>query len=145
MSWLPGNPDSTAGRRVAFAEAWVSRPDFAARYDGLGNGEYVDALLANAGVAASDPLRDELVAGLDAGAITRAQALPTLASDDRPFRDTRDAGYVRLAFFAYLRRDPSDEELSRWLGFLRGGGDIRAMLTGGFLTAAEYRSRFGAP
>ena len=55
----------------------------------------------------------------------------------------RDPGFVLLAIYSYLRRDPAPGELDRWLARLRAVRE-RVMLDE-FLRQPEYRARFGAP
>ena len=114
-------------------------------------GQYVDALNANAGGALSRGERDALVAELSAGAKTRAQALRAVAEDADLARAEFNRAFVLMQFFGYLRRDPDsapDHDFSGydfWLSKLNefNGNYIQAELVKAFLSADEYRQRFG--
>jgi hypothetical protein len=113
--------------------------------------QFVDALNANAGGALSQPERDALVGGLQSGALTRAAVLRALAEDSDLSRAETNKAFVLMEYFGYLRRNPDDAPDSNfvgwqfWLGKLDefGGDFIRAEMVKAFLSADEYRHRFG--
>ncbi|HYG81517.1 MAG TPA: DUF4214 domain-containing protein, partial [Pyrinomonadaceae bacterium] len=94
--------------RRAFVAQWISGGEFAARYGGLSNADYVDTLLATAGLKAESVGRDALVAGLDSGAETRASVLLKVADDPELDRREKNRAFVLMEYFGYLRRNPSD-------------------------------------
>jgi len=137
--------------KQAFANEFVTRPEFNAIYAGLTNEQYVDALNANTGGSLSAVERNALVAGLNAMTETRATALRKVADDpDFKARETSPA-FVEMQYFGYLRRNPDnppDSDFSGynfWLAKLNSfGGDFRkAELVKAFIISIEYRQRFG--
>ena len=135
----------------AFVETWVQRTDFRALYDGKGNAEYVDALFANAGVQPSAAERGALIDGLAAGTETRATVLRKVAEHDAFARKEFNKAFVLMQYFGYLQRgpdDPPDADLTGynfWLSKLDefDGNYVQAEMVKAFLSAGEYRKRFG--
>ena len=113
--------------------------------------QFVDALNAKAGGALSPGERDALVAGLQAGAKTRAQALRVVAEDADLNAAEKNRAFVLMQYFGYLRRDPDaapDSDFGGWNFWLSklnefGGNFIEAEMVKAFLSADEYRKRFG--
>ncbi|HYP51977.1 MAG TPA: carboxypeptidase regulatory-like domain-containing protein, partial [Pyrinomonadaceae bacterium] len=64
-----------ARNKAAFLSAWVARPAFRALFDSKTNEQYVDTLVANAGITPAQAGRDALVTALNTGAKTRAVVL----------------------------------------------------------------------
>ncbi|HEX8147145.1 MAG TPA: Ig-like domain-containing protein, partial [Pyrinomonadaceae bacterium] len=94
-------------KRLA-AERWTRRPEFVARYGALDDGQYVDALAQNAGVALGAQERQDLIARLGAGQETRATVL-RLVSDREEFRRREfNAAFVLMQYFGYLHRNPDE-------------------------------------
>jgi hypothetical protein len=54
---------------------------------------------------------------------------------------------VLLEYFGYMRRDPDDAGYAFWLGKLNqfDGDFMKAEMVLSFITAPEYRARFGRP
>jgi hypothetical protein len=137
--------------RRAFAAQWVTGDEFAARYGSLSNADYVDTLLATAGLAGTGAARDALVAGLDTGAETHASALLKVADDPELSRREKNRAFVLAEYFGYLQRDANAGQdtdysgLEHWLGKLEehGGDYVKAEMVKAFLDATEYRRRFG--
>jgi uncharacterized protein (TIGR03118 family) len=96
---------------------------------------------------------DMIVVALDAGIITRAQALRLVAESERFRTNEFSRAFVLMEYFGYLRRNPDDlpdtnlSGFNFWLGKLNqfDGSFIRAELVKAFLISSEYRSRFGPP
>jgi hypothetical protein len=135
-------------KRLA-AEAWVAREDFRQRFGSLTNEQFVDALLANAGVFATDD-RVALVQGLNSGAETRATVLRKVADNAEFRRKEQNPAFVLMQYFGYLHRNPDegpDSDLSGF-NFWRqklddNGGDFhKAEMVRAFIEATEYRDRF---
>jgi hypothetical protein len=86
-----------------------------------------------------------LAEALDAGTITRAQALRVVAESE----EIRDAefrrAFVLMQYFGYLRRDPDAAGYDFWLSKLNqfDGDYIRAEMVKAFISSDEYRKRFG--
>ncbi|HVF41488.1 MAG TPA: beta-propeller fold lactonase family protein [Pyrinomonadaceae bacterium] len=128
----------------AFAEAFAARAGFRQSFDALSNAQLVDKLYANAGVAPSQAERDELVRGLDAGALTRGAALRRVAENAELSRKEFNAAFVLMQYFGYLRRDPDEPGFNFWLSKLEQfGGDFqKAEMVKAFISSEEYRQRF---
>ena len=125
--------------RVAFVIDFMSRPLFVATYNGLSNTQYVDTLLATAGVTSVH--RDFWIAALGNGTRTRAQVLREIAESTEVFNKYRNQAFVVMQYFGYLRRDPDGSYLA-WIDVLNTTGDSRGMING-FMNSLEYRFRFG--
>jgi hypothetical protein len=144
-----GWTEQLAANKQAAAESWVARADFQQRFGSLSNAQFVDALLANAGVIATD-LRDALVQGLDSGAETRANVLRKVADNAEFRRREQNPAFVLMQYFGYLHRNPDegpDTDLSGfnfWRQKLNdNGGDFhKAEMVRAFIEATEYRDRF---
>jgi hypothetical protein len=139
----PGWQDVLSANKTAFLSAWVQRPEFRARYDGLRPDQFVDALYATAGVAPDPAERDALVAFASSGA-PREQVLLRLADSEQFTRREYNPAFVTMEYFGYLRRDPDDAGFQYWLKKLDdSGGDYRrAEMVKAFLNSVEYRQRF---
>lgn len=125
----------------AFTNEWTERADFEARYDGLANEAYVDALLQTAGVTMAN--RTRLVSDLNTGQRTRAQVLRAVVESTELFQKEFNRGFVTAAYFGYLRREPEPEGFNAWLAVLdRNPQDFRTLVRG-FVNSVEYRLRFG--
>ncbi|HEX5707588.1 MAG TPA: DUF4214 domain-containing protein [Pyrinomonadaceae bacterium] len=151
-----GQPEAEAQlsrNKAAFLDGWVARARFRAVFDQMGNAQYVDTLIANAGLTAAEVGRDALVAGLNDGGRTRPSVLFQIAEHPR-FRDIeRNRAFVLTEYFGYLRRNPPDppeatldlQGFNFWLGKLNdhGGNHISAEMVKSFIVSGEYRRRFG--
>ena len=117
----------------------MSRPAFFATYNGLSNTQYVDTLLATAGV--TSPHRDFWIAALGNGTRTRATVLRDIAESLEVYNKYFNQAFVVMQYFGYLRRDPDGSYLD-WIQVLDSTGDSRGMING-FMNSLEYRFRFG--
>lgn len=139
--------------KIAFADFWMDRPDFKNSYDDKTNAQYVDALIANAGVAFSQAGRDALVNGLDNFTETRASVLRKIAENQTLAQQEFNRAFVLMQYFGYLRRNPNDAPDSDFSGYNfwltklnQFNGDFqKAEMVKAFITSVEYRSRFGQP
>ena len=131
-----------AGNKDAFVAAWVERPQFRDAYNRLSNSGYVDTLLAHADGFKGD--RDALVSGLNSGALTRTTVLRQIVENEGFINTKRNAVFVMMEYFGYLRRDPDDAGYQFWLDKLNqfDGNFERAEMVKAFLVSGEYRSRF---
>jgi hypothetical protein len=135
-----------------FANDWINRTSFRNIYDVMTNAQYVDALIANAGVAFDQTTRDVLVNGLNAGTETRATVVRKIAENGDLAKAEFNRAFVLMQYFGYLRRnpdDPPDNNLNGynfWLDKLnRFNGDyIASQMIRSFIVSTEYRKRFGA-
>jgi hypothetical protein len=130
--------DQLEAARTAFANDFVTRPAFA-QYATMTNAQYVDALSQTASVTLSN--RQTLVDSLEAGTLTRAQALRQIAESGEVYAKYYNQAFVVMEYFGYLRRDP-DLLYLNWIGVLDANpADSRHMVEG-FVDATEYRNRF---
>jgi lysophospholipase L1-like esterase len=138
-------PEEVFARRLAFAHAWVERPEFKNRYpDTLSSAEFVDKLLQTAGVAPGGSVtRNSLVADLNTRAKTRAEVLMALVEHPSVDARERNGAFVAMQYFGYLRRDPEADGYNAWLNYLNTNpNDFRTMVKG-FVNSPEYQLRFG--
>ncbi|HSP61628.1 MAG TPA: DUF4214 domain-containing protein, partial [Pyrinomonadaceae bacterium] len=130
--------DQLEAAKTALANDFVTRPAFA-QYATMTNAQYVDALAQTAGVTLSN--RQALVNSLEAGKLTRAQALRQIAESNDVYAKYYNQAFVVMEYFGYLRRDP-DILYRNWIGVLDANpADSRHMVEG-FVDATEYRNRF---
>ena len=96
---------------------------------------------------------DMLIRSLDAGIITRAQALRLIAESEYFRAEELNRAFVLMEYFGYLRRNPTDPPdnnltgFNFWLDKLNSfnGDYVRSEMVKAFITSKEYRSRFGPP
>jgi hypothetical protein len=152
--------------RRAFAEEFVTRAEFRARYpEGMAAETYVDEMFWYAGVTPSDAERRAAVAAYGAGdAAGRAAAMRAGVESAGVFRSYYNRGFVLSEYFGYLRRDPSDAPDTDWSGYdywlwkmdahSLPGEDVtreadalarvaRSEMVRAFIESLEYRQRFG--
>jgi dipeptidyl aminopeptidase/acylaminoacyl peptidase len=156
----PGAFELLAANRREFLDRFVARGEFRARYDGVSNAAYVNALFTNAGVdpATEAATRDALVAGLNDGTETRATVLPKVGATRSVFNAIFNRAFVLMEYFGYLRRDPDTAGFNFWVNQLNSfsvaGEDVRipsvalarirrAQMVEAFIASIEYRGRFG--
>lgn len=130
--------------KQAFVEGWVQRSDFQAAYGGLSNEGFVDALLSHTGVTFSMNERTLMVSGLDNGTSTPANVLRQIVDNERFMSAKRNAAFVMMEYFGYLRRDPDPTGYGYWLNKLNqfDGNFERAEMVKAFINSGEYRQRF---
>lgn len=135
-----------------FVQEFVTRPRFTfALPISLTPAQFVDHLNSNAGNPLSQNSRDQLVAGLTSGQLTRAQVLRAIAEDPELNRTEFNRAFVLMQYFGYLRRNPDDLPDSDYTGFdfwltklnEFDGNFINAEMVKAFITSLEYRQRFG--
>jgi hypothetical protein len=99
------NDLGTEAKKVALTDAWVQRPEVAARYPAsLTNSQFVQKLLDTAGVTLSN--QAQLVADLSAGTKTRAQVLKVIVESPEVNAKFYKPAFVTMQYFGFLRRDP---------------------------------------
>jgi hypothetical protein len=125
--------------KVVFITEFMARPAFAATYNALNNTQYVDTLLAKAGV--TSPNRDFWIAALVNGTRTRATVLRDIVESNEVYNKYYNEAFVVMQYFGYLRRDP-DALYTNWITHLNATSDYRSMING-FMNSLEYRFRFG--
>ncbi len=131
--------------KAQFAVDFTARPAFASAYNfpnnQTGNQQYVDALLATAGVTLSASTRQTLIDGLNNSTLTRAQVLRQIVESAEVSNKYFNQAYAVMEYFGYLRREPDAAYLD-WIHSLDTGTQPRTMVIG-FVNSIEYRQRFG--
>ncbi len=129
--------------KQAFVQSFVNRAEFKSAYDGLNNAGYVDALISHTGVSFNQSERDALISTLGNGA-TRGEVLLRIAENDQFVNAKRNAAFVMMEYFGYLRRDPDAGGYEYWLNKLNqfDGNFQRAEMVKAFINSIEYRARF---
>ena len=135
------SPESEVLSKAAYTEAWTQRMEFKARYDGLSNAAYVDALEVNAEVTVAN--KSTLVAALNNGQMTRAEVLRNIVESQAVFDKFFNRAFVAMQYFGYLRRDPDTIGFQNWLDTLNADPSNFRHMIFGFLFSTEYRQRFG--
>ena len=133
--------------RQAFADNWVQRPEFLARYPATQtSAQFVDTLLATVQQGSSVNLtanRNSLLGYLANGG-TRAGVVRLVADNPVLQQAEFNKAFVLMQYFGYLRRDPDQAGYDFWLDVVtnREPGNYRGMVCA-FITAAEHQLRFG--
>ena len=146
----PGWQTALADNVRAFADDWVSRPDFTLSFDQLTDAQYVDQLIANAGNSFLSADRDGLVQDLINHRKSRAEALRAIVDDPAFNQKEFSRAFVLMQYFGYLQRNPdegADSDMSGynfWLGKLDqfNGDYVRAEMVKAFLSSTEFHARF---
>jgi|GEM_PF-4943370 len=133
-----------AANKESFVAGWIDRASFRAAYDGLANADYVDSLVANTGASFAPGDRDSLVNGLNAGTLSRGQALQQIVNNENFARARFNEAFVEMEYFGYLRRDPDASGYQFWLDKLNqfAGNFERSDMVKAFIDSGEYRARF---
>jgi hypothetical protein len=133
-----------------FAEEWTRRPKFISTYGRLDNAQYIDRLIANAGVQVGQAERDALAAGLSAGQETRASILLKVVGDKRFVEKEHNRLFVLLHYFAFLRRNPYDppdhnlDGLNFWIEDVERNGSS-SKIYAAFAESIEYHKLKNQP
>ena len=144
-----------------FAEEFVARADFKARYpETMTPAQYVGALdqmIAHPwneteGGALNFNDREQLIQGLAAGTETRATVLRKIALNPDFSKQEFNRAFVLLEYFGYLRRNPNEGRDTNWDGYnfwlsklnQFNGNYITAEMVKAFITSTEYMDRFGS-
>jgi hypothetical protein len=130
----------------------VARPAFFAQFPAyIAPEQYVDQLNANTGNSLTSQERDALVNGMKNGTEVRASVLRKVAENSAFARQESNRAFVLIQYFGYLRRNPNDAPDTNfagynfWLSKLNqfNGDFIAAEMVKAFISASEYRQRFG--
>jgi hypothetical protein len=113
-----------------------------ARYGALGNSQFVTLVYNNVLGRAPDSGGLSFWTGqLNSGAMSRGAVMPAF-SESAEYRGLiANEVYVTMMYTGMLRRSPDPGGFNFWVSYLDSGNSGLA-LTGGFITSAEYRSRF---
>jgi hypothetical protein len=138
--------------KQAFTAEFVQRSRFiTALPNSMSAVQFVDTLNANAGTPLSVEERNQLVNGLTAQTMTRAQVLRAVAEDPDLVSAEFDRAFVLMQYLGYLRRNPNDpleidySGFDFWLTKLDQfhGNFVNAEMVKAFIASIEYRQRFG--
>ena len=137
----PQSPQSEVLSKAAYTDAWVQRPEFKSRYDGLSNSAYVNALEVNAEVTVSN--KQALIDALNGGQMNRSQVLRNIVESQAVSDRFFNHAFVAMQYFGYLRRDPDAIGFQNWVNTLNADPSNFRHMIFGFLFSTEYRQRFG--
>ena len=149
-----------------FARRWVQRPEFVAQFPAdMPAAGFVDKLFANAQAAPTQAERDAALAAFASGGTEgRAAALLKVTDSASVYNAQYNIAFVWMQYVGYLRRSPDaapdsdfsglDFWLSKLNSFTQPGEDARdetvairrvqrAEMVKAFISADEYRKRFG--
>jgi len=125
--------------KINFLRDFMARPAFRSKYNEINNTQFVDTLLAEAGV--THPSRDFWITALNNGSRARYEVMRELAESTQVYNKYYNQAFVVMQYFGYLRRQP-DALYVNWIAHLDATGDSRSMISG-FINSLEYRARFG--
>src|SRR5207253_10944124 len=131
----PKSPAEEEARKAAFAEAFVQRPEFIAKYGTLSGQALANALLATAGLPAGSYTA---TAGQTNGQILRGIA-ETSAALNRFLTE----GTVSILYFGFQRRDPDATGYQNNINTLNANPNNLRHMIFIFIYSIEYRTRFG--
>ena len=143
--------------KAAYFEEFVASQRFGNRMGtAMIPSDFVDQLYFNAGVVPTPERKQAAVAEFGGAFNTadrsaRARALRRVAEDPALNQLEKNRAFVTMQFFGYLRRNPNDPQDTDhtgwkfWLDKLNqaNGNFVSAEMVKAFLTADEYRNRFG--
>ena len=135
---LVGGPKSPAEEevsKVAFADAFVQRPEFIARYGSASGQALANALLQTAGLPSST---FTVTGNMTNGQILRG-IVETTAVSNRFLTE----GFVSIQYFGFLRRDPDPTGYQNNLNTLNANPNNLRHMIFIFIYSTEYRGRFG--
>jgi hypothetical protein len=100
-----------------FIELWMARESFTKLFGSLNDVDFVNKLVANAGINVQPQERQALIDALASGKETRASVLLRIVDDPRLVQKEQNRSLVLLHYFAYLRRNPDDPPDGNLRGF----------------------------
>ncbi len=144
--------------KQAFTTEFMQRERFTTAFPtSMTPAQFVDTLFTNNGVTPSaseraDAINEFRSATTSADTSARARALRRVAENSTLTQQEFNRAFVLMQYFGYLRRNPndgSDTDYSGydfWLSKLNqfNGNYVTAEMVKAFITAAEYRQRFGS-
>ncbi len=104
----------------------IASNDFVSAYGQRNDEQFLDGLLANAGLSGSDE-RDELLAALRAGTMTRTEVLRIVAEDRRFIARDGNSAFILFHYFLYFNRDADEGGYKFWLQKLNETGDYKGV------------------
>src|SRR6185436_14677948 len=129
----PKSPAEEEASKVVFANAFVQRTEFVAKYPGLSGQPLADALLQTAGLPAGS---------YNAGAQTNGQILRGISESSAAFNKFLTEGTVSIQYFGFLRRDPDATGYQNNVNTLNANPNNLRHMIFIFIYSTEYRGRF---
>jgi glucose/arabinose dehydrogenase len=148
---LQSASDLEAGKQ-AFAEAFVQRPEFTAKYGAASScADFVDALVGTVRQGSGVEMggrRSELIGecNIYAGSTTvqRARVVRKLIEYAELIAAEYNPAFVLAEYFGFLRREPDDAGYQFWLDVVRNRDPNNYLgMVQAFIISREYRERFG--
>lgn len=151
----PGWEQVLENNKQSFALAFVQRAEFRAAYPAsMSADQFVTQLDTDAGNVLTSSERAQLVSLLGASpadSAKRASVVRTVADNSILQQKEFNRAFVLMQYFGYLQRNPDDPPdgdqsgFNFWLGKLNqfNGNFINAEMVKAFISAGEYRQRFG--
>lgn len=125
--------------KVAMINDFMARSAFVNTYNGLNNTQFVDTLLATAGVTSSN--RTLWITSLGNATMSRAQVFRAIMESSEVYTKYYNQSFVVMQYFGYLRRDP-DALYVNWIAVLDANPSDSRHMINGFMNSVEYRNRF---
>jgi hypothetical protein len=110
-----GGSERFEASKEAFANAWTDRREFKKEYAAASDEQYLDVLLANAGLSKSEANRERLIGELQSGKTSRSKLLTDLIENNALAVREFNPAFVLMHYFAYLKRDPDEGGYHFWL------------------------------
>ena len=132
----PKSPAEEQASKAAFADAYVQRAEFVAKYGAQSGQPLANALWLTAGLPGSP---------INAGVMTNGQILRTIVETSAAFNKFLPDGTVAIQYFGFLRRDPDTIGYQNNLTTLRNDPNNLRHMIFIFIYSSEYRGRFGTP
>ena len=136
--------DALEATKMAYATAFVQRPEFVQQYQ---NTSFVDAVIQTIKDTTNQVVdltsqRSSLISLHNSGG--RAAVVRQVADDAAFAQAVKNNSFVRMEYFGYLRRDPDPGGEAFWNNILNNKepNNYRGMVCA-FLTSREYQERFG--
>ena len=132
----PKSPAEEEASKVAFADAFVQRPEFLSKYGSATNGQALaDALTQTGGLP---PFKVT-------GGLTNGQILRAIAERQSSLDKFLTEGTVSILYFGFQRRDPDAIGYQNNVNTLNADPNNLRHLIFIFIYSTEYRGRFGPP
>lgn len=123
-----------------FVDEWMKRPQIARRYpSSSSNSEFVDELIKNWQPKTERNLsvdRQSRISELDSG-LPRTDFVRRMAEEKSPATIENSRAVVLLAYFVYLKRDPTPDEYTMWVEKVEQSADGYQAMIQSFLSSPE--------
>lgn len=129
----PKSPAEEEAAKIAYADAFVQRPEFLANYSGLSGQALADALTQKTGLP-----QFTITAGMTNGQILRA-----IAERQTSLDKFLTEGTVSILYFGFQRRDPDTVGYQNNVDTLNANPNNLRHMIFIFIYSTEYLNRFG--